>query len=286
MRTIYREKLVYAGDMIFGVVYATFPKAGKRRKKWKTTSDIQEALNERHAREQLTWLIHENFDRNSVSVTLTYDEGWYPDSERRFEKDIRNYIAKLKRIYKKAGAEFKYIVIKAFGELGRCHLHLIVSGGVNRDAIESAWNFGRSNTKRLEYNECGVIDLSVYLADQRHFGKRRWSGSKNLRQPKERVNVHRYSRRELKEIMDSGNPYKFFADSYAEYSLSEFPKVVKNAINGSYYMTFVMYKPDSVNLEWYVRRKAGRNASGFDQRSAGSITAARVGTVGKGRQDS
>lgn len=285
MRTAYKEKLIYAGDMIFGVVHAVFPKAGRRGKRWRPTNDIQKMLNERHARERLTWLIHENFDRNSVSVTLTYDDAWYPDSEKRFEKDIRNYIAKLKRLYKKAGAEFKYIVIKAFGELGRCHLHLIMSGGVNRDGIESAWNFGRSNADRLQFNACGVIDLSVYLADQRHSGKRRWSGSKNLKQPKERTNVHRYSRRELKGIMDSSNPHKFFAVRYEGYWLSEFPRVVRNAINGSYYMTFVMYKPDSVNLEWYARRKESRNACGFDQRSAGSVKAARVEAIGRGRQD-
>lgn len=260
MQCRYKEKLVYAGDMIFGVVYGTFRKAGKRRGKFRETSDIQAKNNARRAENKLTELIHANFDRHSVAVSLTYDDGWYPETEERFEKDIRNYIARIKRLYKKAGAECKYIVIKAFGEGGRCHLHIIMSGGVDRDSIESAWEYGRTNADRLQFNACGVVDLSRYLADQRHAGKRRWSGSKNLVKPVETVNEHRYSKRELKEIMDSGNPHKFFADRYEGYWLSEFPEVKKNAINGSYYMTFVMYKPDSDNLEKYARRKERRRA--------------------------
>ena len=155
----------------------------------------------------------------------------------------------------KAGAEFKYIVIKAFGEGGRCHLHIIMSGGVNRDDLENAWEYGRTNADRLQFNHCGVVDLSAYLAGQRRVGARRWSGSKNLIKPVEKVNENRYSKRDLKEVAKSGNPHMFFANRYEGYWLSEFPEVVKNPINGSYYMTFVMYKPDSENLEKYARRK-------------------------------
>lgn len=256
MQCKYKEKLIYAGDMIWGVVYGTFRKSGARRGKFRETSDIQKKLNERHAREQLTWLIHANFTKADMAVSLTYDDGWYPETEERFEKDVRNYIARVKRLYKRAGIEFKYIVIKAFGgEGGRCHLHLIMSGGVDRDAVEAAWEYGRTNADRLQFNCCGVVDLSVYLAGQRRVGARRWSGSKNLIKPAEKVNENRYSKRELQEIADSGSPHAFFAQRYEGYWLSEFPEVHKNPINGSYYMTFVMYKPDSDNLEKYARRK-------------------------------
>lgn len=255
MQCKYKEKVVYAGDMIFGTVYGTFRKAGKRRGKFRETSDVQARNNARRAENKLTEMIHANFDRHSAAVSLTYDEGWYPESEERFDKDIRNYIARVKRLYKKADAECKYIIIKAFGEKGRCHLHIIFSGGVDRDDLESAWEYGRTNADRLQFNAQGVIDLSKYLADQRHAGKRRWSGSKNLVKPIEKTNEHRYSKRELMEIMDSGNPHKFFSDRYAGYWLSEFPEVQRNPINGSYYMTFVMYRPDSPNLESFARKR-------------------------------
>ena len=159
MQCRYKEKIIEAGDMIFGAVYATYRKPGKRRGKWKPTSETQEKLNDRHARERLTWTVHANFTKKDYVITLTYAEGCYPESEERFEKDTRNYIDRLRRIYKKAGKELKYIVIKAFGENGRCHLHIIVSGGVDREVVENAWEYGRRNTRRLQFNVCGIVDL-------------------------------------------------------------------------------------------------------------------------------
>ena len=252
----YKEKIIEAGDMIFGAVYATYRKPGKRRGKWKPTSEVQEKLNDRHARERLTWTVHANFTKKDYVITLTYAEGCYPETEKRFEKDTRNYIDRLRRIYKKAGKELRYIVIKAFGENGRCHLHIIVSGGVDREIVENAWEYGRRNTRRLQFNACGIVDLSRYLSDQRHAGRRRWSGSRNLVKPVERTNLTRYSRKALKEIAESANPHKIFSDRYPGYWLSEFPEVSKNGFNGSYYMTFVMYKPESNNLERYARRRS------------------------------
>ena len=101
----------------------------------------------------------------------------------------------------------------------------------------------------------GDMIIGVVYGTFRMSGARRWSGSKNLVKPVEKVNENRYSKRELKEIADGGNPHRFFADRYGGYWLSEFPEVHKNSINGSYYMTFVMNKPDSDNLEKYARRK-------------------------------
>jgi len=202
------------------------------------------------------WCQQRSFTKKDYAVTLTYAEGCYPETEERFEKDVRNYIDRLRRIYKREGKELRYIVIKAFGENGRCHLHIIVSGGVDREVVENAWEYGRRNTRRLQFNACGIVDLSRYLSDQRHAGKRRWSGSRNLVKPTERTNLTRYSRKALKEIAESANPHKIFSDRYPGYWLSEFPEVVKNGFNGSYYMTFVMYRPESDNLERYARRRA------------------------------
>ncbi len=255
MQCRYREKLVYTGDMIFGTVYATWRKAGARRGRYRETSEIQKKNNEDRSLKNLTLLIHTNFDKNGFAVHPTYDDDYYPEDENKFKKDMRNYINRLKRIYKRLGAQFRYIVIYAFGESGRAHFHMIVSGGVNRDEIEAAWGRGRINADRLQFNECGIIDLSQYVFDQRHVGKRRWTCSRNLEKPVEKINDSKYSRRDLKAIADSPNPHKIFADRYEGYWLSEFPRIVKNGVNGSYYMTFVLYKPDSPNLEKYVRRR-------------------------------
>lgn len=255
MQTRYKEKTVAAGDMLFVAVYAQHRKAGARRGKFRETSEVQAKNNERRSREYLTWLIHCNFDKTGMIVHLTYADGWYPESEARFEKDVRNYLARLGRIYRKAGAEFKWVCVRAFGEKGRCHVHLYCSGGVDRETVEAAWGMGRANVERLQFNACGVVDLSRYTWNQRHAGKRRWSGSRNLDKPVEKTDMTRYSAAALREIAECGNPHKIFADRYPGYWLAEFPSVEKNEVNGSLYMTAVLYRPDSANLEGYARER-------------------------------
>jgi hypothetical protein len=254
MQCRYRERIVKAGDMKFGIVTAEFRKNGKRRGKFRPTSDAMAEYNKWKAENRLTWLIHANFTKKDYAVALTYSDGCYPESEDRFEKDARNYIARLRRIYKKAGADFKWVLIRAYSDTGRPHLHLIVSGGVDRALVESAWGFGRTNADRLQFNACGVVDLARYLYGQRNAGQRRWSGSQNLVQPAERTNVNTYAKRDMEWLEACGNPHKFFADRYPGYWLSEFPELKKNPYNGSWRLVFTLYQPDSDNLEHYVRK--------------------------------
>lgn len=259
MQCRYKEKLIIAGDWIFGAVYPTWRESGKRRGRFRETSEMQKKLNERHALEMLTWTIHANFDSASVVFSPTYSDGCYPEDEAQFNRDVRNFIGRVARLYKRAGKEFKYIVIRAYGEEhGRLHLHFIFSGGVDYAAIRAAWKMGRCNYKQLEFDECGVVDLSRYLFDQRHVGARRWSGSRNLVKPIERTNVHTYTKAEVTAIAECGNPHKHFADKYEGYCLSEFPEIEKNPINAGVYMTFTMYKPDSKHLAHYARREGRR----------------------------
>lgn len=248
----YKEKLIYAGDMIFGVVYPTFSngkKYGKnRRRKYRETSEVQKKNNDRRSADKLTWYIHENFGRNDYVISPTFKNSTRPLTEEEFKRETRNYIDRLKRLYRKAGVEFRAIIISEYGESGKPHLHIFVPGGVSRDAIEEAWGRGRCNSKRLQFDECGIVDLSKYVSKERRRFKRTFSTTRNIRKPKERTNVHYYSRKQCVEVMESANPQKFFADKYPGYWLSEFPRVDKNGINGGYYMTFVLYDPQGRNL--------------------------------------
>lgn len=256
MQCRYREKIVYAGDMAFGVVYPAYRKPGTRRGKYRETTEVQAKLNERKARERLTWLAHANFGKGDYALHLTYAD--VPDTEEQFENDIKNYIQRIRRLYRKAGCELRYIYVLEYSEVGRAHVHMLVTGGVGRDALEEAWGKGRANCDRLQFNECGIVDLARYLVKEgRKKGQRRWAGSKNLVKPVEKVNAHVWSRKQLKEVDDMPNPHKAFADKYPGYWLAEFPAVYKNGFNGGYYMTFVLYRPDGENLAWYRRKKEG-----------------------------
>ena len=256
MQCRYKEKLIYAGDMIFGVIYPVFRKPGARRGKYRETSEIQKKLNERKSTERLTWLIHANFGKGDLALHLTYGDGCVPESEEAFERDVKNYIRRIGRIYKKAGIYLKYVYVTEYSETGRAHVHMILSGGVDRDVLEGAWGMGRCNADRLQFNECGIVDLAKYITkSERAKYRRRYVTSRNLCKPVEKTNVHQWSRKQLTEVDEVGNPHKRFADLYPGYWLSEFPKVEKNGVNGGMYMQFVLYKPDGENLTWYRKRQ-------------------------------
>lgn len=262
MQCRYKEKLIYAGDMIFGVVYPVFRKSGARRGKFKETSEIQKKLNERKSTERLTWLIHANFGKGDLGLHLTYADGYVPESEEAFERDVKNYIRRISRLYKKAGICLKYVYVTEYSETGRAHVHMILSGGVDRDMLENAWGMGRCNADRLQFNECGIVDLAKYITkSERAKFRRRYVTSRNLAKPVEKTNVHQWSRKQLTEVDEEGNPHKKFADLYPGYWLSEFPKVEKNGVNGGMYMQFVLYRPDGENLVGY-RKKMNKRERG------------------------
>ena len=270
MQTKYKERLTYCGDYIRGEVYPTFRGAGRRRGKFRTTSEVQKKLNERQAEFRLADTVHANFTRRDIALGLTYADRFVPEDEEAFRKDIRNFIARTKRIYRKAGIDLRYIIIPAWSEKGRPHVHMILTGGVDFQTLRDSWGMGRANWRPLEFDECGVMDLARYMAGQkkkagagheRKPGERRWSGSRNLVRPAQRSNVTHYSRAAMEEIADSSNPHKIFMDRYPGYSLSEFPEIRYNEVNRSYYMTFMLYRPDSDNLESYARREGRRNGA-------------------------
>jgi hypothetical protein len=256
MQCRYKEKLIFAGDMIFGVIYPTFRRGGARRGKFRESSETQKRLNERKSTQRLVWLIHANFGKNDYALHLTYKDGFLPESEEQFLKDIKNYIRRVGRIYAKNGLDFKYVYVWEYSETGRPHVHLVVSGGISRDLLEDAWGMGRCNADRLQFNECGIVDLAKYITKaDRTKHARRYVCSRNLAKPAEKTNVHTWSRKQISEVDSVGNPHKRFADLYPGYWLSEFPRVEQNGVNGGMYMEFVMYKPDGDNLAAYRKRK-------------------------------
>ena len=262
MITRYTGKLTECGDYIFGVVYAQHPVPGVRRNKCRPTTEVQALLNERRAVNQFAWIVHHNFDKTAMGFHPSYRDDCLPEDETRFKKDIRNFIARVGRLYKKCGTEYKWVYSACYSESGRPHLHMIFSGGVPRKEIEKLWYFGRHNADQLQFNECGVMDLSRYMVAQRHGNAQRWSGSRNLVQPPERTDKNTWSKKKLGALKDMGyaDVHEFFNGMHPGYWLSEPPVLRVNPVDGSYYMTYQMYNPDSGNLEPYARREAKEKA--------------------------
>lgn len=272
MQCRYRERVMICGDYIYGEVHPEYRPAGKRSGKFRETSETQQRLNDRYAELRLATVLTANFTKEDLALHLTYAENELPASTEDFERDIRNFTAKLRRRYRKAGAELRYVIVRAWSGKGRPHIHMILTGGVDRDTVEGCWDHGFANSDRLEFNECGIADLSKYIGGQkddektdeghtRKKGERRWSGSRNLKKPVERTNLTRYSRAAMEQIADSANPHKIFADRYPGYWLSEFPQIRQNPVTHGWELTFMLYRPDSDNLAPYARRERRRRKS-------------------------
>jgi hypothetical protein len=129
-------------------------------------SEDQIHTEQRHARERMARVMHANFDENDLALTLTYREN--QESREQAVKQFQKWLRKVRRLYKQAGAELKYIWQMEKSKKGRYHVHVVISGGVDRDTLEKLWNHGYANTKRLQFDESGLAALARYITKSNH----------------------------------------------------------------------------------------------------------------------
>ena len=196
----YRRRTTVSGPRIDAEVYPMFGRNQRgdlRRAKSRITREAQQRANDERSRIHLIQLVEANFTEKDVALGLDY-AGAVPTPER-VDKDVRNFIARVKRARKKAGLpDLKYIYaiggdeMPAAGYSGkRPHVHMIMSGGIERDDLERMWRQGRANCDRLQPRDEGLGGIAVYFTRQKQDrpekpGVRKWRGSRNLTQPEPR----------------------------------------------------------------------------------------------------
>lgn len=237
-----RSAVHICGDYMDGDVYPVYQPAGKRRARCRPTSAVQQKLNLRNAQKKLTRLIHANFGTDDVALHLTYGRGLEPESREAAKRELRNFLRRLQRRYRKAGLDFKYVSCTEYGRRGgRCHHHLILTGGVSRDEMERLWGNGYANSKRLQFGPDGLTALAAYITKDRTFYKR-WNGSRNLIQPVPQVRDGAVSMEELERMRDaieSKNAWRYFERLYPGFELTE-AVCTKNGVNRGWYIHFEM----------------------------------------------
>ena len=178
-----------------------------RAKKIKESTPAQKNLNDKKSKTQFRRILHANFTKGDLALSLTLDDEHLPETEKDALRLIGNYIRVIRRMWdRKFGglAPFKYIYVYSevdgeTGEVVRKHFHLIISGGLDRDEIEQKWRYGFANTDRLRFTETGIEKLANYMIDQA-CGKRRWKGSNNLTKPEPVVSDKAISKADLEKI--------------------------------------------------------------------------------------
>lgn len=242
-----REKKIYCGEKYMEVdiyPYMTFRKPkGQRSKKVKESIPVQKNLNDKNAKRKFVQLAETNFGDEDLALHLTYSNEFLPNSIEEMEREITNFLRRLKRLRKKLELEdLKYILVTSYTtqedeEEGvqsvRPHHHLLINKGVDRDTVEDLWRkkrkkgekkgkrIGIANCQRLQYNEIdGITSISTYFA-RNLTQKRKWTCSQNLKRPESRTNDARYSKRKIEKFAKSYFDREFWEKQYPGWSIKD-----------------------------------------------------------------
>ncbi len=234
----YRVKRILAGDTLEIEGYAIWDNrqtAARARKQTEKHREQVQAVNRRNSQKRLRRLINENFGAGDLLLTLTYDPDRQPESAEGAQRELRNYLARLRRARKRKGLdELKYVYTTetTHGALGtRYHHHLIVGKGLPREAVEALWKNGLVNSRSARPDSFGLSGWAHYMSKHKETQdkacRRGWACSRNLRQPRVTYADHKLSRRRMRKLAEDMRAHstEIFARLYPDYTLAELPEL-------------------------------------------------------------
>ena len=240
-----REKRIYCGKewLEVDIVPVTnMPETGKG--KTKESSQAQKNLNDKRSKRRFVQIANANFGEDDLHISATYNEEHLPMTLKEAEKNVHNYLDRVKRRMKRVtGQDLKYMLVTEYtpdeedeDKAVRIHHHIIINGGLSRDDLELMWsttriNWNKANDReyrkkidyigfvncdRLQPNENGIEGLVNYI-NKRKKGCKKWSTSMNLEKPKEKKNDHKYSFRKLRELAKTPEDKEVWRKQYPGY---------------------------------------------------------------------
>lgn len=204
------------------------------RKKLSTPKQVKQDW--KYAKQYATQLVNANFTNGDYILTLTYDDE--PLSREEAERNVENYVARLKTLYRRLGIPFRAFWVtggghpKKDGGVTRFHHHLIISGGADRDWVEAAWNYKdinriplstskkeldflvssrgegnrvESSRAKIKKTEFGLEPIVKYMVKPAHCSPnpnaKRWHSCGLSKKPVETRSDTRYSEKELHKLV-------------------------------------------------------------------------------------
>jgi hypothetical protein len=169
------------------------PRAPKRKR---TPEDI-ERQNKTNREKRVQRLIIANFKEGDWHLILSYMKDKRPGSFAEAKKQLQRFLDAMRRIYKKAGYEFKYIYVTERGKQGACHHHLIIEDIPELNTtrlVAKKWKYGRPTFNPL-YEEGEFESLAEYIVKKETKEEQEgcsYSRSRNLVMPEpKREIIHR-----------------------------------------------------------------------------------------------
>lgn len=171
-------------------------KGGSRKDKIKPTKEEQKKVNTRAAERKLRLLINNNFGYGDYHVVLDYirQKGKPERAKEEMRKDIAVFLRELRKEYRAAGKELKYIHVMEIGKKGARHHHLVINQ-IDTKILQKAWYKayeGHNRVKVFPLDDTGQYgSLAAYFIKytDRTIGTedaiqgKRWNSSKNLVRP-------------------------------------------------------------------------------------------------------
>ena len=271
-----REKKTISGRLLEADFYPVWENGSKmpvRPSGTKESSEAQKKYNNNMAIKRAVRLINANFDNEDLLLTYTYEQKFAPLTIECASRDMDNYkrriktrraseLKRIEKLLKKLKAPFKYYytieeVIYKTGSLKRqknYHVHLFMTGGLDRDTVEAMWGKSvRVNARRFRPEVFGPEAAARYISKDPQ-GRKRFRHSQNLVQPETRVKDGHISSRTVermaKQLVDDK---EYWERRYKGYRfLRCFSRF--NKYNGHWYVSVVMYKADSDGLlpDWKI----------------------------------
>ncbi len=302
-----RTKSVKHGPMLDVECYPvwdtrTAQRARSEAKK-ETHRRAQERANRKNAKKRLIRLVNANFGEGDLIVCCEYPLDKQPGSDEEARRDVVNYLKRIKYMRAKRGLpEMRYIYItevtvsEKFGV--RYHHHIIMSGGLDRDEVESKWlmkHDGRCNAKRAQPGEKHLAGYACYLTEdkreremvkdgknpQMKAMRRSWNPSKNLVDPErlattadKKVSIRR-AQRIAETAEDFQNAKEVFKKLWPEYELLEV-EVKRSRWTAGVYISAQLKRKEENNGD-----KDGGGAGGA-QRKRGAAVPVQVGGAAAG----
>ena len=235
----YRTRTTKAGKRLEVEVYPLFGReqTGRARAaKANVTRETQARLNLERSKRRFVNLCEANFTENDIHLTLTYkDAPTYSQAK----KDLRNFLLKVKRRREQMGlSELKYagtIEGNDDGKRERIHMHLLMSGGIEREELEKIWQKGYANADRLRPDENGIEGIARYIVKQQR-NRRKWFASRNLKKPKVRTSDTKVSNARVKRIAADihGEAKEQMEKLYKGYQLTACSVYMSDVVDGVY----------------------------------------------------
>lgn len=193
---MYLKRIIRYGNRIDFEKYHTARygvKGEKRQKKKKPSREEVRLKNERNAIRKLYRTMVENFTDGDWHVVLTYAEEPEPELA---EKNLRLFFDRMRRAYRAAGRELKWIKTTEW-KGKRLHHHVVMNDCPGFSALlRKNWPHGGVHPEPL-YADQNYEGLAKYLVKEtkdtfREDGnpnRQRYSCSRNMKKPEEKVEV-------------------------------------------------------------------------------------------------